>query len=353
MRTLITGGTVVREDGVFDAEVLLDAGRILEIGERLHETSAGRGADEIVAVTGCFILPGGVDVHTHVNLTAGETHVADGFTAATEAAAFGGTTTLVEHPGFGASDCDLMQQIDTYTAEAAGRCAVDYAFHGVLQRVDAGILAQIPELVRQGIPTFKAYTTYDGRLNDEELLCALSAVEEAGGLLTVHAENHAMIRFLTAHLAATDARSDPASYPKSRPAACEAEAVYRLLHLARIAEASLYIVHLSTAAGLEHVRRAQAEQRKQARQDATRKVMAETCPHYLVLNETRYAEPDGRTCIMAPPLRTAADCDALWEGLADGSLSVVATDHCSFSLAQKEHADTVFQCPSGIPGVET
>ncbi|MEG2005698.1 MAG: amidohydrolase family protein, partial [Bilophila sp.] len=254
-------------------------------------------------------------------------------------------TTLVEHPGFGASDCDLMQQIDTYTAEAAGRCAVDYAFHGVLQRVDAGILAQIPELVRQGIPTFKAYTTYDGRLNDEELLCALSAVEEAGGLLTVHAENHAMIRFLTAQLDATPARSDTTSYPKSRPAFCEAEAVYRVLRLAQTAQASVYIVHLSTAEGLQHIRRAQ--------QGTSRKVIAETCPHYLLLQEDCYAEPDGRKYLMAPPLRTNNDREALWDGLEDGSIAVVATDHCSFSLAQKQAPDSVFHVPYGVAGVET
>lgn len=346
MRTLITGGTVARANGVFDADVLVDEGRILEVGERLHKTSAARSVDEIIDVRGCIVMPGGVDVHTHVNLTVGDTQVSDGFAGGTEAAVWGGTTTIVEHPGFGPQGCDLLRQIDRYTEEADGQCAVDYAFHGVFQHVDADILAQIPEMVRRGIPTIKAYTTYDGRLHDEAMLAVLAELEKAGGLLTVHAENHAMTHFLAARL--EEMKADPASHPKSRPAACEAEAVYRMLRLACVAEASIYIVHLSTAAGLEHIRQAQ-------RTNKAGTVIAETCPQYLLLNDSCYAEPDGLKYVMAPPLRTNADREALWDGLADGSIAVVATDHCSFSLAQKRERGTenVFQCPGGIPGVET
>lgn len=341
MRTLITGGTVARADGVFDADVLVDEGRILEIGERLHKTSAAHGVDEIIDVRGCIVMPGGVDVHTHVNLTVGDMQVSDGFAGGTKAAVWGGTTTIVEHPGFGPQGCDLLHQVDRYREEADGQCAVDYAFHGVFQHVDADILEQIPELVRRGIPTIKAYTTYDGRLHDEAMLAVLVELEKAGGLLTVHAENHAMTRFLAARLGKT---GNPTNHPKSRPSACEAEAVYRMLNLAHAAEASLYIVHLSTATGLEHIRRAQR---------TGERVLTETCPQYLLLNESCYAEPDGRKYIMAPPLRTDADREALWDGLADGSIAVVATDHCSFSLAQKREHENIFQCPGGIPGVET
>lgn len=342
MRTLITGGTIARPDGVFDADILLDEGRILELGERLHASPVAEGV-ESVDVTGCIVMPGGVDIHTHLNLNRGEDRVADGFAAGTQAAAWGGTTTLVEHLGFGPEGCDLFHVLNMYKEQAWGQCAVDYAFHGVAQHVDEAILEQIPDLVEQGFPSLKAYTTYGSRIDDAAILQLLQALETAGGLLMVHAENDAIIQYLQKKLGriAPDA---PASHSQSRPAVCEAEAINRVLSLASIARAAVYIVHVSTAAGLEHIRRAR-------RNGVT--VIAETCPQYLLLTDVCYNEEDGLKYIMAPPLRQRTDCLALWEGLEDGTLSVVATDHCAFSLASKQQAETVFQCPGGVPGVET
>lgn len=342
MRMLITGGLVARADGVFNTDILIEGDRILELGERLHEAQQPEGT-EIVDVSGCVVMPGGVDAHTHVNLTVGDARVSDGFEAGTLAAAWGGTTTIVEHPGFGPQGCGLPDQPAAYLEEAEGQCRVDYALHGVFQHADETVLEQVPELVAQGVPTLKAYTTYDGRLDDEGLLRAFAALKDAGGLLTVHCENHAITRFLGERLR-REAPRDPRSHPLSRPAPCEAEAVDRILKLAKTADAPVYVVHLSTAEGLARIREAQR---------AGRPVIAETCPQYLLLDESAYAEPDGLKYVMAPPLRTAADRAALWEGLADGSISVAATDHCSFSLAQKRAAETVFDCPGGIPGVET
>lgn len=342
MRTLITGGLIARADGVFNADLLIEDERILELGERLHERAQPDGT-QIVDVSGCVVVPGGIDAHTHVNLTVGGAHVSDGFEAGTLAAAWGGTTTIVEHPGFGPQGCGLPDQPAAYLEEAEGQCRVDYALHGVFQHADETVLEQVPELVARGIPTLKAYTTYDGRLDDEGLLRTLAVLKDAGGLLTVHCENHAITRFLGERLR-REAPRDPRSHPLSRPAPCEAEAVDRILKLAETADAPVYVVHLSTAEGLARIREAQR---------AGRPVIAETCPQYLLLDESTYAEPDGLKYVMAPPLRTAADRAALWEGLADGSISVAATDHCSFSLAQKRAAETVFDCPGGIPGVET
>lgn len=344
MRMLITGGLVARADGVFNTDILIEGDRILELGERLHEAQQPEGT-EIVDVSGCVVMPGGVDAHTHVNLTVGDAHVSDGFEAGTLAAAWGGTTTIVEHPGFGPQGCDLPHQPTAYLEQADGRCHTDYALHGVFQHVDDAVLARIPEVVSQGFPTLKAYTTYDGRLDDEGLLQVLAALRDAGGLLAVHCENHAITRFLGDKLR-REAPRDPMSHPRSRPARCEAEAVNRILKLAKTAEAPVYIVHLSTAEGLACVREAQK---------AGQPVIAETCPQYLLLDESAYAERDGLKYIMAPPLRTEADRAALWEGLADGSISVAATDHCSFSLAQKRERgkDSVLDCPGGVPGVET
>lgn len=344
MRMLITGGLAARADGVFNTDILIEGGRILELGERLHEAQQPEGT-EIVDVSGCVVMPGGVDAHTHVNLTVDGAHVSDGFGAGTLAAAWGGTTTIVEHPGFGPQGCDLPHQPTAYLEQAEGRCYTDYALHGVFQHVDDAVLARIPEAVAQGFPTLKAYTTYGGRLDDEGLLQVLAALRDAGGLLAVHCENHAITRFLGDKLR-REAPRDPMSHPRSRPARCEAEAINRILKLAKTAEAPVYIVHLSTAEGLACIREAQK---------AGQPVIAETCPQYLLLDESAYAERDGLKYIMAPPLRTEADRAALWEGLADGSISVAATDHCAFPLAQKRERgkESVLDCPGGVPGVET
>ena len=339
MRTRITGGLLVRTDGVFRGDLLMEDGKILELGENLPGTDA-----ETVPADGLLVLPGGVDVHTHLELTVGANRVADGFASGTRAAAFGGTTTVVEHPGFGPEGCAPGHQIAAYRQLAAGRAAVDYAFHGVLQHCDEAVLNALPELVQDGIPSAKAYMTYAGKLDDQALLEVLAALGRAGGLLTVHAENHALTVYL-ARSGGLDPR-DPQSHPRSRPAYCEAEAVNRIIALARAARAPLYVVHLSTAEGLAHIRVAQQRGER---------VFAETCPQYLVLDEARYSAPDALQYVMAPPLRTEADCRALWKGLADGSVDVVATDHCAFSLEQKHRLSqgSVFACPGGAAGVET
>ena len=206
-----------------------------------------------------------------------------------------------------------------------------------------------PPFTKNGIASLKVYLTYSGRLGDEEIIQVMKATRDAGGLLTFHAENHSIINELTGNLRKNGDIADPANHPKSRPDYAEAEAINRLIALSRAAgNVPLYIVHLSTASGLEIIRNAQ----KQGLE-----IYAETCPQYLTLTDSCYREPDDRGLqyIMAPPLRTEQDCEALWEGLADGTISVVATDHCSFSYSQKLNkgkAD-IFKTPGGIPGVET
>ena len=213
MRTLIANGTVVSAAATVRADVLIEDETIAAIGP----AASGAAADLVLDAVGRFVLPGGVDAHTHVNLTVGDAHVSDGFEAGTLAAAWGGTTTIVEHPGFGPQGCDLPHQPTAYLEQADGRCHTDYALHGVFQHVDDAVLARIPEVVSQGFPTLKAYTTYDGRLDDEGLLQVLAALRDAGGLLAVHCENHAITRFLGDKLR-REAPRDPMSHPRSRPA---------------------------------------------------------------------------------------------------------------------------------------
>jgi dihydropyrimidinase len=339
---VITGGTVVTATQTIRADVRVENGRIAEAGPTLNVDNA-----QVMDATGCFILPGGVDVHTHFDLTVNGLKVSDGFELGTMSALCGGTTTIVEHPGF-VEDGSLFTPLADTRTHALNRACTDYGVHGVVSRVDENTPDDLATLVHGGVPSVKVYTTYAGRLNDDELSTVLAAMGREHGLVTVHAENHAAITQLTADLRAKGQTTPPA-HPASRPGWCEAEAVQRLIALSRAADnAPLYIVHLSTKAGLEHVRAAKAEGLP---------VYAETCPHYLLLTDERYQRPGSEALqyVMSPPLRTPEDCEALWQGLADGTIDTVATDHCCFSLQQKieRGGNNVFDCPGGIPGAET
>ncbi len=324
-------------------DILLSGGLISLIGPNLPVPPGSR----VVEAEGFLILPGGIDAHTHLDLTVGRAHVSDGWFKGSLAAAFGGNTCLIEHPGFGPAGCPLDYQLNLYRRHAA-EAVLDYGLHGVFQYWQPHLAEQVKRLVSEGYPSFKAYLTYDGRLNDQDFLAAAKALGQAGGLMTVHAENHAIV----AHLSGLMKLSAPhraMSQALSRPAYAEALAVDTAVGLARAAsDAPLYIVHLSTAAGLEVVR---------AARQRGRKVWAETCPQYLLLDDRCYEGDfdEALKYVMAPPLRRPEDVEALWTGLIDGSISTVATDHCSFAWADKKNRaqGDVFKCPGGIPGVET
>jgi len=345
MSTLVTSGTVVTATETFQSDILIENGSIVAIGENIDRTSV----QEIIDATDCYVMPGAIDVHTHLNLSVGEEQVSDGFYHGSVAAAHGGTTCIVEHPGFGPVGCKLNHQMDLYRDQAKDEMVVDYGLHGVVQHVDEQILSAVKDLTESGIPSLKVYLTYGGRLDDADIIKIMKATHAAGGITAFHAENHAIIGELTQDLRDKGDISNPAIHPKSRPDYSEAEAVNRLIALSRAAgNAPIYIVHLSTASGLELIR--------EARKNGF-PVYAETCSQYLTLTESCYLEANGKGLqyIMSPPLRTQQDCDALWEGLADGTIDVVATDHCSFSFSQKlnKGKTDIFKAPGGIPGVET
>lgn len=343
MRVLVAGGTVATASGSFRADVLAEGGVILEVGENLAREGA-----QVLDASDLLVIPGGVDVHTHFGLDVGFARVADDFHHGTKAAAMGGVTCIVEHPGFGPTGCGLLHQIDAFRALADGRCCVDYGLHGVAQGAQGnGHFDGLPDLARAGCPSIKAYTTYGGRLGEGALLSLMDAAATSPlpVLVAVHCEDHALVSYLAARYRAS-APHDPMSHAHSRPDYAEALAVRQAAALARASGATLYVVHLSSAAGLRAVQEAQAEGVD---------VIAETCPQYLLLDESRYSGPDGLAYVMAPPLRREADREALWRGLRDGSISVAATDHCAFSLADKRRlgASSIFDSPGGIPGVET
>src|SRR5271157_919295 len=342
-RTLIKNGIIVTATDTVRADLLIDGSVIADIGPGLGEADA-----RVIDAAGSYVIPGGVDVHTHLNLEVHGVRVGDGFFVGTASAAFGGTTCVVEHPGFGPSGCSLSHQVQRYEEEALGQTVVDYGLHAVFQHVNETVLNELTRLAEKGVPSGKIYLTYDGRLNDREILKVLDRTRGLGMLAAFHAENDAIISFLRDKLRAEGKRA-PIYHALSRPDYCEAEAISRILHLAEAAGAAqVYIVHLSTALGLQAIE----EGRRRGLP-----VYAEVCPQHLLLDDSCYLEPDhgGLKYIMAPPARKKEDCAALWNGLATGSIDVVATDHCSFNFADKLALgkEDFSKCPGGIPGVET
>lgn len=342
MRTIIRNGWIV-EGSVRKADLLIEDGKVVEIGEHLEGNDA-----QVIEAEGRYVLPGAVDVHTHFDLQAGIHRAADDFYQGTVAAAFGGTTAIVDHMAFGPAGCTLQQRVDEYHGLADGKAVVDYGFHGVLQRVTADILEEMEHLMEEGIPSFKAYMTYDFRLTDEELLRVMASVKKAGGVLTVHAEDHETIETLKKEHVA-QGKCEPIYHAKSRPNLTEAQAVARLLALsAKAGYPNLYLVHISAKESLDEIRK--------AKESGAENVFVETCIQYLYLTEDRYLLPDGEGLkyVMSPPLRKKADVEALWEGIRDGLVQVVGTDHCPFRFETKlEYGGHDFtRCPNGGPGVE-
>ena len=346
MKTWIRNGKPVSDTEVFQAELLIEDGKISKIAQK-GEMPAEADA-QVIDASGKYVLPGAVDIHTHMDLDVGIARVIDDFYDGTVAAACGGTTTIVDHMAFGPKDCSLWHQVEEYHRLADGNAVIDYGFHGVFQHVNDEILTEMGQIAREeGITSFKIYMTYDYMIPDFELMKILDRAAADGILIASHCENDGIIRFNRARFV-KEGKTQTKWHPISRPDIAEAEAVNRFLTLAKAAgEAPAYIVHLSTKKGLEEVLRAKAAGQKH--------FGAETCPQYLLLDEQLYADPqEGLKAIMAPPLRKQADRDALWAALGADELDTVATDHCPFTFAkQKQQGALDFtKCPSGAPGVE-
>jgi len=348
MKKLIRNGMLATEQEVRRADLLLSDEKILKISDRFDETDPDAAGAEMIDASGCYVLPGAVDVHTHMDLDVGIARVIDDFYTGTVAAACGGTTTIVDHMAFGPKGCGLRHQVDEYHRLADGNAAVDYGFHGVFQHVNDAILDEMPVLAREeGITSFKVYMTYDYMMNDLDLMKILSRASEEGILIASHCENDGIVRYWRERFV-REGKKAACFHPKSRPAIAEAEAVSRFLTLAKAAgEAPAYIVHLSSAQGLREVQK--------ARKAGQKHFGVETCTQYLLLDEGLYEDPqEGLKALMAPPLRGRADREALWNALAENALDTVATDHCPFTFAKQKQqgADDFTKCPSGAPGVE-
>ena len=347
MKKLIKNGMIATENEIFRGDMLIDGEKIIGIGSDIDASGA-----EIIDASGKYVLPGAVDVHTHMDLDVGMARAIDDFYDGTVAAACGGTTTIVDHMAFGPKDCSLWHQVNEYHRLADGNAVVDYGFHGVIQHpVTADRLGELAEIKeKEGISSFKVYMTYDFGLTDDELFNVLRAAKEAGIVITVHCENHGLLTQLRKEFV-EQGHGEAKYHPLSRPPRCEAEAVNRMIHLAAVAgDAPLYIVHLSSAEGLHEVLRARAEHRPN--------LGVETCTQYLILTDREYEDPvEGLKAIMSPPLRKDQDREELWQALADGTIDTVATDHCPFHFregkAEKQYGkDDFTKCPNGAPGVQ-
>lgn len=343
MRTIIKNGIIVNDSAIFHGDILIEDGIIQAISTHFDLPDA-----EYIDASGKYVLPGAVDVHTHMDLQAGAHRAVDDFYTGTVAAACGGTTSIVDHMAFGPKGCSLWHQVEEYHRLADGKAVIDYGFHGVLQHVNEQVLEEMKEISeKEGITSFKAYLTYDFKLSDQELFQVFQKAKEYGIVIPIHCENDGVLNYLRSRYQ-QQGHTSAKYHPLSRPSGCEAEAVSRMLHLAALAgDAPIYIVHLSTAAGLSEIRKAHALHQKG--------FGVETCTQYLTRTDACYEDPQqGLKFIMSPPLRKQADCDALWGGLQDGDIDVVATDHCPFNFATQKQfgAQDFTACPNGAPGVE-
>jgi dihydropyrimidinase len=347
---LIRGGTVVNADGQRRADVLIDGERIADVGADLE---AGRA--EVVDAGGALVIPGGIDVHTHLDLQVGEVRSADDFETGTLAAACGGTTCVIDFAGAGREDPSAA--LAEWHLKADGRATVDYGFHLTVTSVpeDPQLAeALFSSFVEQGVTSVKLYLAYPERLmvDDATLSRAFVAARAAGVLVCVHAEDGLEAIVLTEEVR-SGGETGPPGLALARPAEIEAAAIRSAARLARDADASVYVVHLSSAAGLEAVleaRRAGAD------------VLTETCPHYLFLTrEVLSRRDEGQDFCCTPPLRTAADREALWTAVGRGEVQAISTDHCPFTRADRragvrarpEGWADFTEIPGGLPGVET
>jgi dihydropyrimidinase len=338
----IANGTIVTATDTYRADVGIAKGKIIEIARKIKTR-----AKEEVDARGLYVFPGGIDIHTHLDMPFGGTVSSDDFRTGTIAAAHGGTTTIVDFAIQG-QGMTLEEALKTWKGKAEGKAVIDYGFHVAVTWINEEIMAEIPKLVAQGVSSFKCFLAYKGALmiDDGTLFQVLKKAKASGALVMLHAENGDVLDILINDYL-SQGKTGPLYHALSRPPAAEGEATGRGIAIAKMAGAPVFIVHLSCKEALEKV--------KEAR-DEGYPAFAETCPQYLLLSQKNYLEPgfEGAKYVMSPPLRDRSNWEVLWKGLAAGDLQLVSTDHCPFNFkGQKDLGkDSFAAIPNGAPGIE-
>jgi len=341
--TVIRNGTVVTATDTYASDVGIVDGRIAAIAKDLPTENAGK----IIDAADCYVMPGGIDVHTHLDMPFGGTKSADDFESGTMAAAHGGTTTLIDF-AIQYKGQTLHEAFNTWMKKADGKAVIDYAFHCIITDLPDTQLKEMKTLVHEGVPTFKLFMAYPGvfMLDDASIFRAMFAAADSGGMVCMHAENGGAIDVIVQRALAEGKRA-PKYHALTRPTTAEAEATGRAIALAEMAGAPVYIVHLSCNDALEKVREAR---------DRGVRAYAETCPQYLYLSLENMEAPgfEGAKYVFTPPLREKWHQEKLWQGLAQDDLQVVSTDHCPFCFKEQKELgkDDFTKIPNGGPGIE-
>jgi dihydropyrimidinase len=336
---VVRGGTVVTASEQFRADVGVAEGRIVAIGSDLPT------APSEVDARGLHVLPGGVDVHTHLDAPLGDVTAVDDFDSGTAAAACGGVTTICDY-AWQQRGQSIAEAIETWQAKASGKAHIDYGFHVIVSEATDARLAELPEAVAAGYPSFKVFMIKEFGIGDLGILRLMRTARACGGIVNVHAENGEILELTAAEMLAAGKR-DPRYYAQTRPALAEAEATRRAIDYAELTGAETYIVHVSCRGALDAIRSARSRGLP---------IWGETRPIYLALTDDRYA-PGGieaAKMVGAPPLRTADDQAALWDALRSGDLQAIGSDNTSWTLEQKAAGQDDFtKVPYGVPGLET
>jgi dihydropyrimidinase len=341
MRTLIRNGRVVTAVDDYKADVLIEGEKVSTIGAKLEVE-----ADVVIDAAGKLVIPGGIDPHTHMELPFGGTEASDDFRTGTIAAAHGGTTTIIDFAVQYKGQA-LLEGVDNWHKKAEGKCVIDYGFHLITTELEDNQTEELHTVMDEGVTSFKLFMAYPGVFlaDDATIFRAMSAAGERGGLVCMHAENGIVINEIIKR-ALQQGRTAPKYHALTRPTIAEAEGVHRAIRLAEMAEAPVYIVHLSCADALNQVREAR---------DRGLPAFAETCPQYLFLSIEDYGEGfEGAKYVMTPPLREKWNQDELWKGLKTDDLQVISTDHCPFCMKEQKELgrDDFSKIPNGAPGVE-
>jgi dihydropyrimidinase len=345
MKTLITNGRVVTAVDDYQADILIDGETIALIGKDL--ASVVSNVDKIIDATNKLVIPGGIDPHTHMDLPFGGTSSSDDFETGTRAAAFGGTTSIIDFAVQYKGQA-LNEALDVWFQKAEGKATTDYGFHLICTDLPDERLPDLKSLIDQGVSSFKLFMAYPGvfLVDDGTIFKAMSVAGENGGLICMHAENGVVIDVLVKRALAAG-HTAPKYHALTRPTRAEAEGVHRAIALAEMADSPVYIVHLSCYDALKEVQNAR---------DLGLRASAETCPQYLLLDYSYYEKPDfeGAKYVMTPPLRGIENQEKLWKGLRSDDLQVISTDHCPFCMKEQKELgrDDFSKIPNGGPGVE-